>query len=126
MGFLVYLSDFIMPLLFFYIIGFGLLMKVNVYDEFVKGAKKGLSTVVSILPTLVGLMMGHLYNILLFSTFYQLKKIAAFSFFYQPASTTLAASPDSVAISAPGSVKRVLFTLAVISLLFPFFQPWLG
>ena len=53
-----YLSDFIMPLLFFYIIGFGLLMKVNVYDEFVKGAKKGLSTVVSILPTLVGLMMG--------------------------------------------------------------------
>ena len=30
----------------------------SVYDEFVKGAKKGLSTVVSILPTLVGLMMG--------------------------------------------------------------------
>lgn len=58
MGFLVYLSDYIMPLLFFYIIGFGLLMKVHVYDEFVKGAKKGLSTVVSILPTLVGLMMG--------------------------------------------------------------------
>lgn len=58
MGFLVYVSDYIMPLLFFYIIGFGLLMKVNVYDEFVKGAKKGLSTVVSILPTLIGLMMG--------------------------------------------------------------------
>lgn len=58
MGFLVYLSDYIMPLLFFYIVGFGLLMKVNVYDEFVKGAKKGLSTVVSILPTLIGLMMG--------------------------------------------------------------------
>lgn len=58
MGFLVYLSDYIMPLLFFYVIGFGLLMKVNVYDEFVKGAKKGLTTVVSILPTLVGLMMG--------------------------------------------------------------------
>jgi spore maturation protein B len=58
MGFLVYLSDYIMPLIFFYVIGFGLLMKVNVYDEFVKGAKKGLTTVVSILPTLVGLMMG--------------------------------------------------------------------
>lgn len=58
MGFLVYVSDYIMPLLFFYIIGFGLLMKVNVYDEFVKGAKKGLSTVISILPTLIGLMMG--------------------------------------------------------------------
>lgn len=58
MGFLVYISDYIMPLLFFYVIGFGLLMKIPVYDEFVKGAKKGLSTVVSILPTLVGLMMG--------------------------------------------------------------------
>ena len=45
MGFLVYLSDFIMPLLFFYIIGFGLLMKVNVYDEFVKGAKKALGKI---------------------------------------------------------------------------------
>ena len=58
MGFLVYLSDYIMPLIFFYVVGFGLLMKVPVYDEFVKGAKNGLSTVVSILPTLIGLMMG--------------------------------------------------------------------
>ncbi|MDE7297914.1 MAG: spore maturation protein [Lachnospiraceae bacterium] len=58
MGFLVYLSDYIMPLIFFYVVGFGLLMKVPVYDEFVKGAKKGLSTVVTILPTLIGLMMG--------------------------------------------------------------------
>ena len=45
MGFLVYLSDYIMPLIFFYVVGFGLLMKVSVYDEFVKGAKSGLSTV---------------------------------------------------------------------------------
>lgn len=58
MGFLVYLSDYIMPLIFFYVVGFGLLMKVSVYDEFVKGAKSGLSTVVTILPTLIGLMMG--------------------------------------------------------------------
>ncbi len=56
--FLVYLSNYILPLLFFYLIGFALLMKVPVYDEFVKGAKEGLSTVASILPTLVGLMMG--------------------------------------------------------------------
>lgn len=58
MQFLTYISNFIMPFLFFYLIGFGLLMKVNVYDEFVKGAKEGLSTAVSILPTLIGLMMG--------------------------------------------------------------------
>lgn len=58
MHFLEYISNYIMPFLFFYIIGFGLLMKVNVYDEFVKGAKGGLTTVASILPTLVGLMVG--------------------------------------------------------------------
>lgn len=58
MGFLTYMSNFIMPFLFFYLVGFGLLMKVNVYDEFVKGAKGGLATVASILPTLIGLMMG--------------------------------------------------------------------
>lgn len=58
MDFLVYLSNYILPILFFYLIGFGLLMKIPVYDEFVKGAKEGLTTVASILPTLVGLMMG--------------------------------------------------------------------
>lgn len=58
MGFLVYLSNYMIPLLFFYVIGYGLIRKVNVFDEFVKGAKGGLSTVASILPTLIGLMMG--------------------------------------------------------------------
>jgi spore maturation protein B len=58
MQFLLYLSDYIMPLLIFYIVGFGMLMKTNVYDCFVKGAKEGLNTVVKILPTLVGLMVG--------------------------------------------------------------------
>lgn len=58
MNYLVYASYYIIPLLIFYIVGFGLLMKVEVYNEFVKGAKDGLKTVVNILPTLVGLMMG--------------------------------------------------------------------
>ena len=58
MEFLLYISDYIMPLLIFYIVGFGVLMKTNVYDCFVKGAKEGLNTVVKILPTLVGLMVG--------------------------------------------------------------------
>ena len=32
--------------------------KVKVYDEFVKGAKTGMQTVVQIVPTLIGLMVG--------------------------------------------------------------------
>lgn len=53
-----YLSDFMIPLVIFYIIGFGLLSKRPVYDDFVEGAKSGMKTVAGILPTLIGLMMG--------------------------------------------------------------------
>lgn len=58
MKLLLYLSDFIMPLAIFYIIGFGLLMKRPVYDDFVEGAKSGAKTVVGIMPTLIGLMVA--------------------------------------------------------------------
>lgn len=58
MKILLYLSDFIIPLIIFYIVGFGLLMKRPVYDDFVEGAKKGAKTVVGIMPTLIGLMVA--------------------------------------------------------------------
>lgn len=51
-----YISDFIIPIVIFYIIAYGLTEKVNVYDEFVSGAAGGLKTVLKIMPTLVGLM----------------------------------------------------------------------
>ena len=53
-----FLSDFLVPILIFYVVGFGLLMKRPVYDDFIKGAKSGLKTVVGILPTLIGLMVA--------------------------------------------------------------------
>lgn len=55
---LVYLSDLIIPSLFLFVVGFGLYKKVPIYDEFVKGAGNGIKTVVSIVPTLIGLMVG--------------------------------------------------------------------
>lgn len=58
MQFLVYISDFIIPLFIFYVVGYGLLNKSNVYDDFVRGAKEGMKTVAGILPTLVGLMVA--------------------------------------------------------------------
>lgn len=58
MDFIIYISDFIIPFTIFYIVGFGMLMKKNVYDSFVTGAKDGMKTVVDIMPTLVGLMVG--------------------------------------------------------------------
>lgn len=58
MKILIYLSDYIIPFILFYIIGFGLLMKTNIYDDFVEGAKDGFKVVFNILPTLVGLMIA--------------------------------------------------------------------
>lgn len=58
MNFVLFLSDFILPFTVLYIVGYGLLTKVNVFDEFVDGAKDGLRVVVGIVPTLVGLMVG--------------------------------------------------------------------
>lgn len=58
MRFLIFLSEISIPLILFYIVGFGLLMKCDVYEKFVKGAKDGLKTVAGILPTLIGLMVA--------------------------------------------------------------------
>lgn len=58
MQFILYLSQYMIPLVIFYIVGYGVLMKVAVYDSFVTGAKEGMKTVVSIVPTLVGLMVA--------------------------------------------------------------------
>lgn len=49
-------SNMMIPLIILGIVTYGISEKVKVYDEFVKGAKKGISTVLKIMPTLVGLM----------------------------------------------------------------------
>ncbi len=56
MTFFYYISDFIIPLVLFYIVSYALTEKISVYDEFVRGAADGIKTVFQILPTLVGLM----------------------------------------------------------------------
>ena len=56
--FLLAVSDFIVPMVIFGIVCFGVLKKVEVYDTFVKGAKDGFATVLKIMPTLIGLMVA--------------------------------------------------------------------
>lgn len=58
MNFLLNISNIMIPALLFYIVAYGLVSKVSIYEEFVSGAKDGLKIVVQILPTLVGLMMA--------------------------------------------------------------------
>lgn len=51
-------SNIIIPLVIFYVVATGIANKVNVYDEFLTGAKDGMKTVVGILPTMIGLMIA--------------------------------------------------------------------
>ena len=52
------LSNIIIPAIIFYIVGYGLVSGVPVYEHFIKGAKDGLGTVVRLVPTLIGLLMA--------------------------------------------------------------------
>lgn len=58
MQFLMYISTFLIPIIILAIIGYGLLMKKNVYEIFIRGAKEGFQTVLQIMPTLIGLMVA--------------------------------------------------------------------
>lgn len=58
MNILANISNIIIPVLIFYIVGYGIVSRVKVYEEFINGAKNGLKTVAQILPTLVGLMVA--------------------------------------------------------------------
>ena len=58
MEILVFLSEFMVPLAIFYIVGFGVISKRPVFDDFLKGASEGMKTVAGIMPTLIGLMVA--------------------------------------------------------------------
>ncbi|MEG0962774.1 MAG: spore maturation protein [Lachnospiraceae bacterium] len=58
MNLLLFISDAIIPLLIFAIVGYGILVHCHIYDDFIKGAKDGFETVLGIMPTLIGLMIA--------------------------------------------------------------------
>lgn len=58
MSVIVAISSFIIPGIMFFIVIYGLKKKQNVYDDFVRGAKGGLGTVIKVMPTLIGLMVA--------------------------------------------------------------------
>lgn len=58
MRLLLYISDFVVPAVILGIVMYGLMQDINVYDEFIKGARSGFLTVIKIMPTLIGLMVA--------------------------------------------------------------------
>ena len=45
-------------MLIFYIVGYGLVSKVKVYESFLKGAGEGIKVAVEMMPTLIGLLVA--------------------------------------------------------------------
>ena len=58
MTWLLFLSDLIVPLTFACILSYAFMRKMPVYDHFISGAKEGFGTVLSIAPTIIGLMIA--------------------------------------------------------------------
>ena len=54
---LAHLSDIVIPLLIFLVVGYGLVSRVKVYESFLKGAQEGIKIVIDIVPTLTGLLV---------------------------------------------------------------------
>ena len=52
------MSTFIFPAIIIGIVGYGFIKKVNVFDAFLKGAKRGTLSCFNILPALVGLVVA--------------------------------------------------------------------
>ena len=53
-----WISNIMVPLVFFYVLGYALIAKIKVYEVFLKGAEDGLKVVFGIAPTLVGLLVA--------------------------------------------------------------------
>lgn len=58
MRLILFISDLMIPMVFFLIVGYAMQKKIDVFDTFVEGAKDGFKIVLKILPTLIGLMMA--------------------------------------------------------------------
>ena len=53
---IIWMSQMIVPLIIFGMLGMGILGKRPVFDDFLAGARNGMRTVAEVLPTLIGLM----------------------------------------------------------------------
>ena len=64
MRFISYISVFMIPVLILYILGYGLIAKRNIYNDFLEGAEEGLKIVRRLVPTLIGLMTSGFLDFL--------------------------------------------------------------
>ena len=61
------IANLIIPFITIFVLVYGLIKKVDVYDSFIKGVKEGLSTSLSIFPTIMAMIIS--INLLINSSF---------------------------------------------------------
>ena len=58
MNFINYISCIAIPLTIVFIVSYGIIEKIKVYDSFLEGAKDGMQIIYNIFPTLLGLFLS--------------------------------------------------------------------
>lgn len=53
-----HISGYILPFLILFILAYGLIKKVNIYEAFIEGAKEGLKTSIGIIPYLMAIIVA--------------------------------------------------------------------
>ncbi len=53
-----YISKIAIPFVIFYVVTYGFIMRIKVFDSFLAGCQEGISTVIKIFPTLIGLFLA--------------------------------------------------------------------
>ena len=67
---MILISSLLIPLLVLFVVFYGIVKKINVYDVFIEGAKEGLEIGISMFPYMLGMILG--INVLLKSNFLNL------------------------------------------------------
>jgi len=52
------MSNYVLPIIIFLIVIYGLIKKINVYDSFIKGTKEGLEISISIFPSILAIIFA--------------------------------------------------------------------
>ncbi|MDD4705649.1 MAG: spore maturation protein [Bacilli bacterium] len=109
------ISFLILPLLVLYIILYGFKKKINLYDEFLLGAKDGLITTFKIIPNIVAMIFA--INILIKSNI-----ISDMFLFLEPHLDTLSLSSEILPMTFLRSISGTS-TLAIMSNIFKEYGP---
>ena len=52
------ISNWIIPSMVLVIVGYGILKKTNVYDDFIEGSKESFSMILNLFPSLLAMILG--------------------------------------------------------------------